>query len=47
MTDLPPRGGGPSRSERGLAPLYWPGVGVLGRARFAYKPIHHRDVAVQ
>ena len=37
MTDLPPRGGGPSWSERSLASLYWPGVGVLGRALFACK----------
>ena len=35
LTDLPPRGGGPSLSESGLEPLYCPGVGVLGRARFA------------
>lgn len=27
--------GGPSLSIRGLVPLYDPGVGVLGRARFA------------
>lgn len=29
-------GGGPSLSINGLAPLYCPGVGVRGRARFAY-----------